>query len=84
MVRSTILYGLECWEVDRKIEQNMNVAEMRILRWMSGVTGEDRIKKEYVRDSIGEKRPKKRWLDTIENVMRAAGVQVGDVDDRDK
>jgi len=29
-------------------------------------------------------RPKKRWLDTIENDMRAAGVCVKDVEDRDE
>jgi len=29
-------------------------------------------------------RPKKRWLYTIENNMRAVGVCVGDVKNRDK
>jgi len=30
----------------------MIVAEMRMLRWMSGVTKEDRIRNEYVRGNI--------------------------------
>lgn len=38
VVRPTILYGLECWAVDRGIEQIMSVKEMRMLRCMSGVT----------------------------------------------
>jgi hypothetical protein len=29
-------------------------------------------------------KPKKRWLDTIENYLRAIDVCVGDVENRDK
>lgn len=36
-----MLYGSKCWAVDKKIEQRTSVAELRILRWMSGVTIED-------------------------------------------
>ena len=53
VVRPVMLYGSECWAVDKKIEQRMSVAEMRMLRWMSGVTREDRIRNEYLRGSIG-------------------------------
>jgi hypothetical protein len=31
----------------------MSVAEMIILRWMSGLTREDRIRNKYMRSSIG-------------------------------
>jgi hypothetical protein len=31
----------------------MSAAKLRMLRWMSEVTREDRIRNEYVRDSIG-------------------------------
>jgi nonsense-mediated mRNA decay protein 3 len=46
-----MLYGSKCWTINRRIEQS--VAEIRMLRWMSGVSREDRIKNEYVRGSIG-------------------------------
>jgi len=35
VVRPTILYGLECRAVGRKIEYRMSVAEMRMLGWIS-------------------------------------------------
>lgn len=48
-----MFYGFGSLAVDRKIEQRMSVAEIRTLRWMSGVMGEDRIGNKYVRGSIG-------------------------------
>jgi hypothetical protein len=39
--------------VDRKIEQSMGVAEMRMFRWTSGVTIKNKIRNKYVRGSIG-------------------------------
>ena len=53
VVRPAMMYGTECWAVDRKIEQRMSVAEMRMLRWMSAVTREHKIRNEYIRGSIG-------------------------------
>jgi hypothetical protein len=47
-----MLYGSECWVVDRRIEQSMSIAGMRMFRWMSGATRDDRMKNEYMR-SIG-------------------------------
>jgi len=46
-----MLYGVECWAVDKKIERRMSIAEMRMLR--CGVTREDRIRNEYIRGTVG-------------------------------
>ena len=62
MVRLAMMYGTECWAVGRKIEQRMSVAEMRMLRWMSGFTREDKIRNEYIRSSI--------WVASIVDKMR--------------
>jgi hypothetical protein len=37
-----------------------------------------------INEKSGKGKPKKRWLDTIENDMRAVDVCVGDVENLDK
>lgn len=44
-----MLYILECWAVNKKIEKRMSVTEMRMI----GKTRENRIRNEYVSRSIG-------------------------------
>jgi hypothetical protein len=39
---------------------------------------------QYIKKKRGKERPKKRWLDRIENDMRAVGVCVVDVEKRNK
>jgi hypothetical protein len=57
VVRPTMVYGysymVQCWTVDRRIKQCISVAEMKMLRWISGVTREDIRRKKYVRRTIG-------------------------------
>ena len=43
VVIPTMVYGAETWAVKTAQEKKSDVAEMRILRWMSGVTKLDRI-----------------------------------------
>lgn len=73
-MRPTKLYGSEYWADCKRIEQNMSIAEMRLLKWMSEVTKENRIKNEYVRSSVDvvSKTNKKREnrLKLFEHVMR--------------
>ena len=46
-----MLYGTKTASVRKAEEKKLDVAEMRMLRWMSGVTREDRIRNEYIRGS---------------------------------
>ncbi|KAL6504070.1 hypothetical protein OROGR_025993 [Orobanche gracilis] len=48
----TLLYGTECWAVKQCHVQKMNVAEMRMLRWMCGHTKKDRLRNEVIREKV--------------------------------
>jgi len=41
------------WSVVWRIDQILSAAEIRVLRWMSGVTRKDKIRNKYIRGSIG-------------------------------
>ncbi|KAL6494802.1 hypothetical protein OROGR_031602 [Orobanche gracilis] len=49
-IRPALLYGTECWAVKQCHVQKMNVAEMRMLRWMCGHTKKDRLRNEVIRE----------------------------------
>nr|XP_016512735.1 PREDICTED: uncharacterized protein LOC107829780 [Nicotiana tabacum] len=53
VVRPTMLYGAECWPVKKSHVQRMKVAEIRMLRWMCGLTRLDKIKNEVIREKVG-------------------------------
>ena len=68
-----MLYGSECWALKRKHEHKMEVAEMRMLRWMCGHTIKDRIYNDHIRErvevtSIAEKMVENRlrWFGHIQ------------------
>ena len=56
VVRPAMMYGAETWAVKKAHEKKLDVAEMRMLRWMSGVTKMDRIRNERIRGTtkVGE------------------------------
>ena len=67
VVRPARLYGAETWATMRGQEVRLEVNEMRMLRWMCGVTRRDKIRNEHNRGTtrvvqaskkITEKRPK--------------------------
>ena len=51
-----MMYGAETWAVKKTQEKKLDVAEMRMLRRMSGVTKLDRIRDDGIRDKtkVGE------------------------------
>jgi hypothetical protein len=51
-IRPALTYGAECWAAKRAHEQKLHAAEMRMLRWMSGVTLKDKMRNEHVRGSL--------------------------------
>ncbi|KAF3645787.1 Villin-5 [Capsicum annuum] len=52
-VRPAMLNGAECWLVKHVHIQKLKVAEMRMLRWMCGLTKWDRVRNEIIRDKVG-------------------------------
>ena len=62
VVRPAMMYGAETWAVKKAQEKKLDVAEMRMLRWMSGVTKLDKIRNERIRGTtkVGENQRKCR------------------------
>ena len=51
-----MMYGADMWAVKKAQEKKLDVAERRMLSWMSGVTELDRIRNERIRGTtkVGE------------------------------
>ena len=49
VVRPAMLYGMETVAVTEKQVENMEVAELKMVRWALGVTRKDKIRNEYLR-----------------------------------
>ncbi|PHT33828.1 Nicotianamine aminotransferase B [Capsicum baccatum] len=73
-VRPAMLYGAECWPVKNFHVKKLKVAEMRILRWMCGLTRGDKVRNETVREKVGmasvEDKMRKVRLRWFGHVMR--------------
>ena len=70
-----------CWAVKRAHEKKLDVAEMRMLRWMSGVTKLDRIRNERITGTtkVGEisKKVRESRLKWYGHVLRREDEYVG-------
>ena len=56
VVRSALMYGAETWALKTAQANKLEVAEIRMLRWMCGVTKLDKIRNERIRGTtkVGE------------------------------
>ena len=56
VVRPAMMHGAETWAVKKAQQKKLDVAEMSMLRWMSGVTKMDKIRNERIRGTtkVGE------------------------------
>ena len=52
MVRPAMVYGLETVAVTKKQAEEMEVAEMKMLRFAMGMTRKDKIRNEYIRGTV--------------------------------
>ena len=55
-VRPAILYGLETVALTKRQEAEMEVAELKMLRFSLGVTRKDKIRNEYIRGTAQVRR----------------------------
>ena len=56
VLRPAMMYGAETWAVKKAQEKKLDVAEMRMLRWMSGFNKLEKIMNEIIRGTkkVGE------------------------------
>ena len=52
VIRPAMMYGTEATPIKKVNEKRMNVAEKKMLRWMSGVTRRDRIPNTRIRGTL--------------------------------
>ena len=56
--RPAMVYGLETVVVTKKQVEEMEVAEMKMLRFAMGVTRKDKIRNEYIRSTVNPYLPR--------------------------
>ena len=81
VVTPALIYWADTWALKKAQEKKAEVAEMRMLRWMCGVTKLDKIRNERIRGTtkVGEitKKVQERRLKWYGHVMRREEHYVG-------
>ena len=81
VVRPALIYGAETWVLKKAQEKKLEVAEMRMLRWMCGVTKLDKIRNERIRGTTKVReitnKVQERRLKWYVHVMRREEHYVG-------
>ena len=76
-----MVYGFETVAVTKKQVEEMEVAEMKMLRFTMGVTRKDKIRNEYIRNTVKEERlgmkMRERRMRWYGHVMRRDQEYVG-------
>ena len=80
VIRPAMLYGAETWATTKRQEKRIEVTEMRMLRWMCGVTRKDKIRNEHIRRTtrVAQASTKitERRLNWYGHVMRRDGEHI--------
>ena len=80
VIRPAMLYGAETWATTKRQEKRIEVTEMRMLRWMCGVTCKDKIRNEHIRGTKrvaqASKQITERRLNWYGHVMRRDGEHI--------
>ena len=78
-----MLYGTDYWAIKTTQARKMEVAEMRMLRWMCGYTRLDKIRNEIIRVRLGVasisdkiKEGRLRWYEHVKRRQMTAPVRV--------
>ncbi|KAK3538125.1 hypothetical protein QTP70_030292 [Hemibagrus guttatus] len=89
VVRPAMLYGLETVSLSKRQESELEVAELKMLRFSLGVTRLDRIRNEYIRETahvgrLGDKvrEARLRWFGHVqrrESVLNGAQLGAGEL-----
>ena len=72
VVRPAMTYGLEAAPRKETGEKRLDVAEMKMLRWMSGVTLRDKVRKIHIRESVN-------MIDVSNKVQEALMIWFGHI-----
>ena len=80
VIRPAMLYGAETWATTKGQEKRIELTEMRMLRWMCGVTRKDKIRNEHIRGTTrvaqASKKITERRLIWYGHVMRRDGEHI--------